>query len=312
LRQLQGDSDSVILGSLAAGFFVFLATAFLLRLHAKWLEGTPTDPENSVGVPAFRAWLTLGNLFVAALLTFLGWLGFGIPFAVTLLLTCGALALKPLLNPTGRDPIISGSNNLSAEREKILSLLESGKITADESAELLNALGASTSTRNQPPVPLSSARRLALVGAAVVLVGFFLPWFSFSPTAELSRMMQQLPGMPGFSIPGAPNFPLMNNVLYVTGGDVGKGLGWMVLILAMVAALAPHLGLAWDRTTRRTMQMLALGIGSIILLYLMTQNVRLVRIGLVLALAGYIVEWVAIWREDALLVSHRLPREEGA
>lgn len=113
-------------------------------------------------------------------------------------------------------------------------------------------------------------------------------------------------------MPGAPNFPHMNNVLYVTGGDVGNGLGWMVLILALVAALAPHLGLAWDRTTRRTMQMLGLGIGSIILLYLMTQNVRLVRIGLVLALAGYIVEWIALWREDALLVSHRLPREEGA
>lgn len=103
LRELQVDSDSLVVGCLAAAFFVFLATAFVLRVRAKWLEGTPNDPENLVGVPGYRAWFTLGNLFVAALLTFLAWVGFGIPFAVTLLVTCGALALKPLLTATARD-----------------------------------------------------------------------------------------------------------------------------------------------------------------------------------------------------------------
>jgi hypothetical protein len=86
----------------------------------------------------------------------------------------------------------------------------------------------------------------------------------------------------------------------------------MVLILALIGTLAPHLGLSWDRLTRRTMQILVLGMGSVILLYLMTQNFRMIRIGLVLVAAGYIVQWVALLREEPLLISHRLAREEGA
>lgn len=118
--------------------------------------------------------------------------------------------------------------------------------------------------------------------------------------------------MNAFSVFDNPAFPKVTNVLQVTGADIGKGLGWMVLILALLGTLAPHLGLSWDRLTRRTMQMLVLGMGSVILLYLMTQNLRMVRIGIVLVAAGYVIQWIALLREEPLFVSHRLPREEGA
>jgi len=312
LRDSQiADRYSLIIGSIAAGFFLFLTTAFVLRLHRQWLEASPDAAEKPIDANPFRAWFTLGNLFLVALLTFLGWLGFGIPISVTLLLTCGALALKPLF-AFGREPLLLPLEGLSSEREKILSLLETGKITADESAELLNALGAATAVQPQSARPLSFSRRLAMLGVGCVVVGFFLPWFSFSLGGELSRMMQQAPPATGaLSRFDDAAFPKMITVLDVTGADVGKGLGWMVLILALIGTLAPHLGLSWDRLTRRTMQMLALGMGSVILLYLMTQNFRMVRIGLVLVVAGYVIQWIALLREEPLLIPHRLPREEG-
>jgi hypothetical protein len=221
------DRDSLIIGSMAAGFFLFLTTAFVLRLHRQWLAASPDAAEKPVDANPFRTWFTLGNLFLVVLLTFLGWLGFGIPISVTLLLTCGALALKPLF-AFGREPSLLPVDGPSSEREKILSLLETGKITADESAELLNALRAATAMQPQSARPLSLSRRLALLGAACVVVGFFLPWFSFSLGLELSRVVQQAPpAMNTFSVFDKAAFPKVTPVLQVTGADVGKGLdGW--------------------------------------------------------------------------------------
>lgn len=120
-RALRGsqivDLDSLMIGSLAAGFFLYLTTAFVLRLHRQWLESSPNAAEKPIDANPFRAWFTLGNLFLVVLLTFLGWLGFGIPISVTLLLTCSALALKPLF-AFGREPSPLPLERPSSEREK--------------------------------------------------------------------------------------------------------------------------------------------------------------------------------------------------
>jgi hypothetical protein len=92
--------------------------------------------------------------------------------------------------------------HLGREREKVLEMLESGKITVDESAELLHALGANPTTPEMPRAPMTRAGRLVLCGAGLVLVGFLLPWFSFSPAAELSRTMEDLRATTGFIPPG--------------------------------------------------------------------------------------------------------------
>ncbi len=66
------------------------------------------------------------------------------------------LAMRPrqVTPPPPPPPPVQESEGPSAEREKILELLEQGKITADEGAELLNALGQSV----PPPITEQSSQ----------------------------------------------------------------------------------------------------------------------------------------------------------
>ena len=52
-----------------------------------------------------------------------------------------------------------------------------------------------------------------------------------------------------------------------------------------------------DAATARTVRLLCLGIGGIVILHLLTQNIRFASIGLVVALSGYVVEIAGALRE---------------
>ena len=62
----------------------------------------------------------------------------------------------------------------TAERGRILKLVEDGKISSDEGAELLDAMGRSSALRGQNK--FSRLDIAMLIAVALVILGFFLPW----------------------------------------------------------------------------------------------------------------------------------------
>jgi hypothetical protein len=178
-------------------------------------------------------------------------------------------------------------------------MLEEGKITAEEAAELLSALGQTlpAATAVEPWTP---GRKLMLAGAAVVLVGFFLPWFSFNTVEEMRRAFyeahSQLP--PGMAVPAA-DLPMPGGMtVRITGGDVRHGLGWIMLGLALGAAVTPYVATGLAREQRRVVMLVALAAGGIVGLYLLTGNFSRVDVGLPIVLVGYVVEVVGVVRDQ--------------
>jgi hypothetical protein len=70
-----------------------------------------------------------------------------------------------------------------------------------------------------------------LVGAGMVLLSFFLPWFSSNAGQEMGRLGGQM--MDGLLQ------HMQTPTLYIAGGEVGNGLGWIVLLLALGVAVLP-------------------------------------------------------------------------
>lgn len=62
----------------------------------------------------------------------------------------------------------------TAERARILKLVEDGKISSDEGSELLDAMGRSSALRGQDK--FSRLDIAMLIAVALVILGFFLPW----------------------------------------------------------------------------------------------------------------------------------------
>jgi hypothetical protein len=193
-------------------------------------------------------------------------------------------------------------DDLSLEREKIVSMLEAGKLTPDESAELLQALSETSRAQAERPVALTASQRLILIGASLVVFGFFLPWFVFNPGKEAGKVMDQVKVAfgPTFEEHGVP-FPypkLQTENVTMSGGEIQRGLGWGALLLAGAAALLPYITKRLDQETIRTIRILCLGVGGLIVVYLLTQNIRYVGVGLVIAVSGYILEIVGVMRES--------------
>jgi len=92
----------------------------------------------------------------------------------------------------------------TAERSRILKLVEDGKISTDEGAELLDAMGRSSALRGQDR--FSRLDIAMLIGVALVILGFFLPWAN------------------------------LGNRMYQVGHQRGP-IGWAVLIVAILSAV---------------------------------------------------------------------------
>ena len=262
-----------------------------------------------------RAWLSPANLIFGIIISICAVFAFGCSFPAVFGLILLALLAFPIIDTIMQTPIAATppreAENLTAEREKVLSMLEAGKITAEESAELLNALAATKTP--EPPrgaIKISPQRRFALLGAALVLIGFFLPWFSINPGKEISRMTGQMQGMingmiqnipgyvngepplpPGYT--GQPSFTVKTQSINIVGGDVAHGLGWLVLVFSLGVAVLPFVAENLDTHTQRTIALLALSVGTIVLIYLLATNVRFLSAGIILAVAGYLVEFAS-------------------
>lgn len=298
-------SGELALMLIARGLLIVFSVPFILRLWGRWIGDAATAEERLPGTLGIRAWFSTANVVVGILLVVSAWFGFGIPPFLGAVVVAGLLAAQPLIRIEA--PAVapaSTPDDLSAEREKVLSLLEAGKLTADESAELLQALGESARAP-AAPVPLTSGQRLMLIGAALVALGFFLPWFVIDPGKEASRMMSRMQSSVRSSFGGAFEMPsgfppgnvqLKTGSVRIGGGDIKGGLGWAALLLGLAAALLPYVAATLDPATARTVRMLCLGIGGLIVLYLLTQNLRFVGIGLIMVVGGYLLEAIGFVR----------------
>jgi hypothetical protein len=282
------------------GFLAFLTVPFLVKLYRKWLGNQLTDEERAPGVAGVRAWLGGGNLIVALLISVFAAVGFGYSFWSIGALTLMALLAYPVLNMTDaslKPAEPKPDTGLSAERDRVLRMLDDGKITAEESAELLHALGQTAQPRLPSATTVSPHRKMMLIGCALLLIGFFLPWFSYNPGVEFSRVVND------FQRQVAPqethvalNLPV-SMTTRITGGDIRYGLGWMVLLLGLAVAALPYVANNLDSRIQQKVQLIGLAIGGIILIYLLTQNIRFVSVGIVLGLGGYALELLGTVRE---------------
>jgi hypothetical protein len=282
---------------------------FLAKFYLTWIAGAVTEAEKAPGMEGVRAWLRGGNLFCAVLVSLCLWLGFGYSFWMPVALALMALMAFPILNmvmeTTSPQPTAPAGDALSPDRERVLKMLDDGKITAQESAELLNALGQSARPCAPQSVPVPH-RRLVWVGAAVLLVGFFLPWFvirqgNFQEALKaIVNQMAAAPGMPGMPTPNLGRMLPPAMTISVVGGDIAHGLGWWVLALGIVAAVAPFVAANVDSQTCQRISLVALGAGAIILIYLLIQAIRYVNIGILLVLAGYVLEFIGVLKERRL------------
>jgi hypothetical protein len=300
------DAELLVIG--CALLLPLLAVPFFVRLYRKWIGGHLTDAEKLPDVDGVRAWLGVGNIICAVLIPICAWQAFQFTLAPMFALTFGLLLAYPVFNTASfnmasaaRQNAPAAAEDLSAEREKVLQLLEAGKITADESAELLNALGQSVPPRPPPPseMELSPQRKIVLLGAALLLLGFFLPWFAVNPAAvvnEMAAKFQQGMNQVNLSIPGG-TLSLPGATVQVHAGDIAHGLGWWILALGIGAAVLPFFTTKLKAHTQKKVILTALAVGAFLLVYLLSDSVRFVSVGVILALAGYALEIVGTLKE---------------
>ncbi len=284
-----------------------LVVPFGVKLYRKWIGGHLTEAEKLPGLDGVRAWLGVGNVICAALIPLCVWAisGFS-PFAI-MALTFGLLLAYPLLNMASDSahpaPTVP-TEDLSKEREKVLQLLETGKISADESAELLNALAHSAPPPPKPAAEINPQRKMVLLGAVLLLIGFFLPWFNVNPGAMLNDAASQLQQnmnqmMPGNVMPQM-NIPLQTGTVQVHAGDIPHGIGWWILALGIAAAVLPFFATTLETAMQKKIILASLGIGVILLIYLLSDTLKYVSFGILLALAGYVLEVIGTLKERPL------------
>jgi hypothetical protein len=164
----------------------------------------------------------------------------------------------------------------------------------------LNALAHSA----PPPAPKPAAeinpqRKLVLIGAAIVLLGFFLPWFAINPNAVANEMTNQFQHSMNQMMPGnaMPNLSLPDTTVQVHAGDIAHGLGWWILALGLIAAVLPFFATTLESSMQKKIILAALGIGAVLLIYVLSDAIRYVSFGILLVLAGYALEVVGTLRE---------------
>lgn len=148
------------------------------------------------------------------------------------------------------------------ERNRILKMVEEGKINTEEGTELLDAIGRSSALRGEEK--FSRADMVMLMGAALVVLGFFLPW------------------------------EYIQRHVYRSGLDVDS-VGWGILIIG-IASVIPIFVTPKNFLYKISMLQIFLNLIGIALVVSILVRVRVggkLGPGLIFCLAGFIVETVA-------------------
>ena|GEM_PF-829017 len=110
----------------------------------------------------------------------------------------------------------AGSAGSTAEKARILQMVEDRKVTAEEAAELLDAMGKSSALRGQEK--FSRVDLVTLGGVGLVVLGFFLPWVYVN--------LDKVPGEFVRFVPAGS---------YQAGYHAGA-IGWAVLVAGLLSA----------------------------------------------------------------------------
>jgi hypothetical protein len=328
-------SDNAPLYVAAILILANLAIALAAKVYRAAILSKATPQEQASGVAGFRAWLSPLNVITVLCIAVSAYIALDYDyFAVSIMGICALLAY-PLINTVSQQSIPATTapdagmplKAPAEERQRVLALVESGKISAEDGAELLTALAQSqAASANGPGDTVSGARRVMLVGAAVVLVGFFLPWFTLNITTGLSEMIngarQSFALIPGGVVPVLPQPAPADNSMQgpvanmtqttVRGGDVQHGLGWMILAAALVAACLPFFWISPGAEPRhlRNATLAILAVGSVIAIYVLSGSfnaITSIEPGFVLAMAGYAIVWIGTLREHFTLPARLHP-----
>jgi hypothetical protein len=287
---------------------VNIALALLIKLYLAAIMNKLTPEERAPGVAGLREWLSIPNVLVVLLFAAGTYFSFGWNFPGMLILGFSLLLIYPLVNTLGQPASpIALPQAPAEERQRVLALVEAGKITADDGTELLTALAQSQAAQVGAPSMINGPRRIMMLGAAIVMVGFLLPWFTVNAGQAVSTMqqafsqmtaVQQASGLSPSISPATVAFQIT-----VRGGDVRNGLGWITLAAGLGSAglpffWAPHQS---NRQHQRNTVFAALAIGSVTLLYLLSSSfnsVTSIELGFVFVMAGYLLLWFGAIRNE--------------
>lgn len=315
-----GTPDEVLIPTaLGRGLLLLFVAPVAVKLY-RALQGQYRAPEEAQpGLAGVRAWLSPGGVALAGLIATAAWYGFDLMWARGFICALAALLTPPLVHsmqtkatPIPVSPVRPAvseppEEDLSTDRERVLGLLEAGRITAEECAELLNALAATRRAprRVRPAMKISGLTWLA---AGLLILALVLPWVAIVPGQEMRNLMQQLdPGMREvLPTPSMPGF--MNATVYVTGAELAHGLGWFIVLLGLAVVALPSIPTErLDDFQRNLVTLVVLGIGSALLLYTVATGFSHAQIGLAVAVAGYCALWL---RNRQALVSTLAPADE--
>jgi hypothetical protein len=157
--------------------------------------------------------------------------------------------------------VIISSDNASvnaAERGRILKMVEEGKINTEEGMELLDSMGRSSALRGEEK--FSRVDMVMLMGVALIVLGFFLPWVSYTARG-----------------------------VYQSGPDAGA-VGWAVLITG-IGTVIPIFVTPKNFLYKICMLQVFLNlIGVALVVSLLVQVAENLSVGLIFCLAGFITE----------------------
>jgi hypothetical protein len=248
----------------------FTAVLLLLRFSAKasWLTAIAASVVVTT-IPAIFGIRMLSAPGVQA-----GSRGGGIsPHVVLLFLLPAVICAVILVVQFFRWLLVPGDNAVvnTAERSRILKMVEDGKIKTEEGAELLDAMGRSSALRGQGA--FSRLDFAMLCGVALVILGFFLPWAYIT--------------LPGLGVSGT----FSGSSAYQAGYHVGA-IGWAVLVIAVVSAI-PIFVTPKDLLYKISMlQVFLTLVGGVLVVSVLVRVGGHLGVGLIFCLAGFIVELV--------------------
>jgi len=165
----------------------------------------------------------------------------------------------------------SEENTDSIERKRIMEMVENGKISLDESKELLDSLGRSSALRGEEK--FSRVDIVMLVAVSMVILGFFLPWARIRLPQVISMFGQ-------------------SGSAFQAGYHAGA-LGWTVFIIALLSVIPVFVTPKNYLYKISMLQIFLTIIGIVLVISILVRVGDRFGIGLIICLIGFILGLIA-------------------